>query len=258
MISQILTFKKFIPLLKELTSRDIKLKYRRSVLGIVWSVLNPLLMMLVITAVFSTIFRFDIPNFPIYYLTGSTVFGFFSEATTGAMSSVIYSASLIKKVYMPKYLFPLEKIIFAFVNMLFSLIAVFFVMVLTNTELYATIFISPLGLIYTFVFSIGVGLILASMAVFFRDIVHLYSVLITALTYFTPIIYPIEALPENIAVFMKLNPLYHYVNFFRDCVLYGEVPSLEENLICIVLAIVSLLIGLLVFKKNQDKFILYI
>ena len=119
MKAQLLTFKKYRYLLQDLTARDLKVKYRRSVLGFAWSILNPFLMMLVITAVFQNIFKFEVDYFPIYYLTGALLYNFVVEATNGSMTSIIGGASLIKKVYIPKYIFPLEKCIFAFVNMVF-------------------------------------------------------------------------------------------------------------------------------------------
>ena len=140
-------FYKYRHLLKELVSRDIKIKYRRSVLGVAWSVLNPLLMMLVITAVFSTIFKFQVENFPVYYLTGSLIFGFVTEATNNSMTSIIDNAPLIKKVYIPKYIFPLEKVSFAFVNALYSLIAVFIIMIILRVQVSWTIIMLPIPLI---------------------------------------------------------------------------------------------------------------
>ena len=229
MKGQIQAFKRYRYLLEDLTIKDIKIKYRRSILGILWSVLNPLLMMLVITAVFSLLFRFNIPNYPIYYLTGWVIFNFFSEATNGAMASVTSAAQLIKKVYIPKYIFPLEKALFALVNMCFS---------------------------------VGVGMILSAVAVFFRDIVHLYGVFLTALMYITPILYDDSVIEQSghfaILTIMRCNPLYYFVYFFRQVVMFGSVPSLKTNLACILMCLASLGLGLLVFKKAQDKFILYI
>ena len=126
------TFLKYKYLLHNLISRDLKVKYRRSTLGLLWSVLNPLLMSIVISIVFQNFFRFDVPNFAIYYLTGSLIFNFMNEATSSAMVSIVGNAPLIKKVYIPKYIFPLEKVMFAFVNMLFSMIALVIMMGVTK------------------------------------------------------------------------------------------------------------------------------
>lgn len=264
MKKQIQTFMRYRFLLEDLISRDLKVKYRRSVLGLVWSILNPLLMMLVVTTVFSTILRIQIENFPLYYLTGSLIFNFISEATSAALISIISSAQLIKKVYVPKYIFPVEKTLFSFVNMLFSLIAIVIIMVITpNTQWHWTLVLFPIPLIYALVFAIGLGLILASVNVFFRDVGHLYSVWLTAWTYLTPIIYTIGMLPENLRWLMKINPLYHYVTYFRMLVMDGNVPALtpgwqDLDLICLAFSLSFLVLGLIVFKKSQDKFILHI
>mgnify|MGYP002323529176 CR=1 FL=1 len=149
--------KKYNPLLIELVSRDIKVRYRKSVLGMLWTVLNPLLMMCVITVVFSTIFKQNIPNFPIYYLSGSLIFSFNSEATTNAMHSILSNCSLIKKVYLPKYLFPISCVLSSLVNLGFSLVAMFIVMIVTRTPFHATLLLMPIPIFYTFLFSVGLG-----------------------------------------------------------------------------------------------------
>lgn len=250
-------FKRYRFLLQDLIVRDIKVKYRRSVLGIAWSVLNPLLMMLVITAVFANIFRFDVDYFPIYYLTGLIIFSLVSEATSGSMVSILYGGALIKKVYIPKYIFPLEKCLFALVNMLFSAVAVVVVILILGMSIEFTIILFWIPVIYAFIFSVGLGLILATLAVFFRDITHLYAVWITAWMFLTPIIYPVEILPDNMRSLIRINPMYHFVNYFRDVVMYGRVPGLSENLICLAFALGSLFLGLIVFKWKQGRFIFY-
>ena len=170
------TFFKYKYLLHNLISRDLKVKYRRSTLGLLWSVLNPLLMSIVISIVFQNFFRFDVPNFAIYYLTGSLIFNFMNEATSSAMVSIVGNAPLIKKVYIPKYIFPLEKVMFAFVNMLFSMIALVIMMGVTKLGIIGsaadlniswTIVLFFIPMLYTLVFSLGLGLILAAVNVYF-------------------------------------------------------------------------------------------
>ncbi len=263
MKAQIDTFFRYRYLLANLIGRDLKVKYRRSALGYVWSILNPLLMMLVITTFISHLLRHGVENFPIYYLTGSVIFTFFTEATTTAMTSVYGSAALIKKVYIPKYLFPLEKVLFSFVNMLFSLIACVIMFIIMQAPVYWTVLLSPIPMIYVLIFAIGCGLILSSLSIFFRDIVHLYGVFTTALMYMTPIIYSAADLGDTglagIAVkFIYLNPLTHYVGMFRDYAMYGVLSSPVEHLICLAWAVGALLLGLFIFKRKQEKFILYI
>lgn len=245
-------------LLQELIIRDLKIKYRRSVLGYLWSVLNPLMMMTIITIVFSNVFRFDIPNFPVYLLVGQLIYTFFSESTNMAMHSILWGASLIKKIYLPKYIFPLSRVLSCFVTMLFSMIALFLVMIITNVEFHITLLLLPFVFLTVLVFCIGIGLILSVLVVFFRDIQHLYSVLLTGLSYLTPIFYPISILPEWLQDLMILNPLYGFINFFRKIAIYGQWPSVEEYVICMFFSVGALMTGLYIFKRHQNDFILYI
>ena len=250
--------KRYLPLARELVKRDLKLKYRRSVLGYLWSLLNPLLMMIVMTIVFSYMFRFDIPNFPMYLICGQTLFNFFNESTNMAMYSVIQNGLLIKKVYVQKYIFPVAKVISSFVTMSFSLVAILIVMVATRTPVHCSILLFWAPLLMLLVFSCGVGMILSALAVQFRDVTHLYGVLTMIWMYLTPIFYPIEAVPENVAWIIYANPLYNYITLFRSLVLYGMVPGIGNWLLGAVIALVMLTVGVLLFRKMQHNFILYI
>ena len=249
-------------LLGNLIGRDFKLKYRRSVLGVVWSVLNPLLMNIVMVAVFSTILdtrSSGIENFPVYLLIGQLLFNFFSEATGSAMSSMLGAAPLIKKVYVPKHIFPLEKVSFGLVNCLFSFIALVVVMLFTGAPLHPTAILALYPLLMLYIFSLGVGLVLAAMAVFFRDIMHLWGVFLTALMYFSAIFYdPAGMNNAFLTQFIKFNPLYWYITAFRATVLDGNLLSSSMIWICALCAFVALGIGLVAFRRQQDKFVLYI
>ncbi len=251
-------FIKYRNLLENLVSRDIKVRYRRSVLGMLWTVLNPLLMMVVITIVFSTLFKQNIEHFPIYYLSGSLIFSFSSETTSIALYSIIGNASLMKKVYIPKYLFPVSKVVSGLVNLGFSLIAMFLVMLVMGVEYHITLLLLPIPIFYTFLFATGLGLLLSAATVFFRDISHFYGVFVMAWTYFTPIFYPVDILPETARKVMNFNPMYHYVQYMRELILYGNFPSMRENLICFLFGAGMLLIGIWVFYRKQDKFVLYV
>jgi ABC-2 type transport system permease protein len=255
--------KRYKYLLSDLVTRDIKTKYRRSALGVLWSVLNPLLMMLVLTAVFSKIIRVEVEGgFALFYLTGYIIFNFISESSNFSLTSMINAGGLIKKVYIPKYIFPLEKTIFSLVNMLFSLIAfvlVFGIFLATGkVEIHATMLLFFIPMIYIFIFAFGLNLILSTLNVFFRDVGHLWGVFVTVWMYATPIIYPINIVPEWLQSIIRFNPLYHYVTYFRNVMIYGTVPSLTDNLICFGFSLIFLLVGITVFRKNQDKFVLHI
>ena len=258
MSTYIQNFKKYQPLLNELIARDIKTKYRRSLLGVLWTILNPLLMMVVLSVVFSNLFRFDIEYFPVYLLSGQLIFNFFSESTTNAMSAIIANGPLIKKIYVPKYMFVLSRIFSSTINLLASFTALICVMLVMRVRLHYTVLLSwiPLGLIVFF--SLGVGLILAAITVKFRDIMHLYSVFVTALMYLTPVIYPMSILPAWLTPIVKLNPITNILQMFRNVMIYNSLPSIASMIIAIVECSIMLVFGLYVFYKNQDDFILYI
>lgn len=251
-------FLKYRNLLYQLVRRDFLAKYKRSVLGVLWSVLNPLLTMLVITIVFSYIFRFEIENFPVYLLSGQIVFNMFSEITNMAMGSVIGNAALMKKVSVPKYIFPASRAVSGLVNFALSFIALLLVMAITKAPFHLSMLYAIVPAFLTFVFSMGVGLVLSALVVFFRDINYIYGVGLTAVTYFTPLFYPISIIPEQLRWIISLNPLFHFVQCFRTCAIYGAVPTLWQNLICTLLAVSALGMGLFVFYKKQDQFILYV
>ena len=249
---------KYMWLLEELVKKDLKIKYRKSILGYLWSILNPLLMMTVLTIVFSNLFKFDIPNYPLYLLSGQLLFSFYSDATNQSMTSIINGASLIKKVYLTKYIFPFSRIVSSFITMLFSLFALLIVMLATNSEFYLTLLLVPVALCYLFIFSVGIGMLLATIVVYFRDIEYLYGVFLTIFMYLTPIIYPLSIVPDWLKCFILWNPMTSYVEFFRKCVMYGQWPSLELHLTCIIWAMLMLMIGVTFFEKKENTFILYI
>ena len=253
---QFTSFSRFRHLLGLLVKRDFVTRYRKSVLGVLWSLLNPLLTMLVMTLVFSYLFRFQIENFPVYLLSGQIIFGFFSESTMQAMGSIISAEHVIKKVYVPKYIFPLSKVLSSLVNLLFSFLAFLFVFVITGARFRATMLLLPIPILYTFVFSLGVAMLLSSMAVFFRDLTYLYGIFLTLLTYLTPLFYPIEIIPERMQPFMGFNPMYHFVDYFRDLALRGVVPGLWDNAVCLGFALAALCCGMYVFMSQQEKYIL--
>ena len=255
---QLVSFNRYKHLLRLLVKRDFISKYRKSVLGILWSLLNPLLTMLVMTLVFSYLFRFQIENFPVYLLSGQIIFGFFNESTTLAMSSVITNEGVIKKIYVPKYIFPLSRVLSSLVNLAFSLVAFLLVFIITRAPFHITMLLLPIPIIYTFVFSLGIAMLLSSLAVFFRDLTYLYGILLTLVMYLTPLFYPIEIIPEQMQPFMGFNPLYHFVDYARDLALRGVVPDLWSNMVCIGFALAALCCGLYVFMRQQDKYILHL
>ncbi|MBR1729694.1 MAG: ABC transporter permease [Selenomonadaceae bacterium] len=249
---------KYRYLISELVVRDIKKKYRRSVLGVLWSLLNPLLTMIVTAMIFSNLFRFDIVNFPLYLLCGQIIVTFYNESTSFAMSSIIENGSLLKKVYIPKYLFPVSRVISSCVNLFFTLPALFLILIVTKMSLPLESFTFIIPLLLMFFFCLGVGLILSTIAVYFRDIFHLYGVFLSVLGYATPVFYPESIVPESYMFIFKINPLYFYLKAFRQAIYDGQFPELDLILICFAMAIAALSIGIFLFRKYHNNFILYI
>jgi ABC-2 type transport system permease protein len=258
MKSHLENFNKFKPLLYELAARDVKIKYRKSVLGVLWTLLNPLLMMIILSIVFSNLFKFNVENYSLYILCGQVVFNFFNEATSSSMTAILGNAALIKKVYIPKYLFVLSRITSSTINFLSSFCALILVMIFTHTELHYTMFLVVIPLVLLLLFSLGVGLILSAITVKFRDVMHLYTVFLTALMYLTPVIYPMSILPGMVKRIVSINPLTPILEMFRNVVIYNTLPSLSSCVISSITVIITLALGLYVFYKQQDTFILNI
>ena len=249
-------FRRYNFLLRQLISRDFKGKYKRSVLGVLWSFLNPLLTMTVQYIVFSTLFRGDIQNYPLYLLSGIVCFNFFNEATSMALVSIAGNASLITKVYVPKYIYPLSRILSSTINLLMSLIPLLMVMLLTQTPVRPAVVLLPFGLVCLVGFCLGVGLVLSTMMVFFRDTQFLWGVINLLWMYATPVFYPESIIPAEFMIIYKCNPLYHIIRFIRIVLIQGISPEPKAYALCLLASFVPLLVGVLVFMKNQDKFVL--
>lgn len=260
-------FQKDIFILKQLVSKDFKIKYRRSFLGVAWSVLNPLLMMIVMAIVFTTIFAqgrngsITPEMYPLYLIVGNVTFAVMSDSTSQALSSIIYASSLLKKVKVHRFVFPVQKVLFSLVNFAFSLIAVAIVMLWFRVVPTWHLLLLPVCLILLMFFCMGVGLLLSAATVFFRDVMHLWSVVLTAWTYFTPIFWTTDyilKMPHILRVLMYANPMYNYLQFMREIFLFQTCPTPLEFGLCVAWAVIAMAIGYTVFHKNEHKFILYI
>ena len=249
---------KYSFLIRQLVARDFKTKYKRSVLGMLWSFLNPLLTMSIQYVVFSTIFKSTIPNFVIYLLSGIICYNFFNEATNMCLMSIIGNASLINKVFVPKYIYPFSRTLSSSINLLLSLVPLLIMMLVTQTPITKAILLLPFVLILLFLFSYGIGLILATMMVFFRDTQFLWGIFSMLLMYLTPIFYPETIIPAQFITVYKLNPLYHILRFVRSILIDGVSLEPKAYLYCLILCLVPFLLGVVIFRKNQDKFVLNI
>lgn len=257
-INAIFALKKYNFLIRQLVGRDFKNKYKRSVLGMFWSFLNPLLMMLVQYFVFSNIFRSDIPYFAAYLIIGTVMFNFFSESCGMSLTSILGNAGLITKVYMPKYIYPLTRTMSSVVNLLISLIPMIIVCLVTGVQFQKSAILSMFFYICLIIFCLGLGMLLATSMVFFRDTQFLWGVLSMMWMYATPIFYPETIIPENLRGIMQINPLYHFLKAVRMCFLEGISPEPLVYFQCLMIAIGMLLAGAFIFVRNQDKFILYL
>lgn len=251
-------WEKYRFLIKQLVARDFKTKYKRSILGYLWSFLNPLLTMAVQYIVFSTLFRSDIKNFPVYLLTGIILFNFFSEAVGQGLISIVANAALITKVYVPKYIYPSTKVISCAINLLISIIPLLIVTILTGTRITLAIFLLPFVLLCLLVFCIGMSLALSSAMVFFRDTQYLWGIACLIWTYATPLFYPESIIPDRFQFILKVNPMYYFVRFARTILIDGISPDPTLYAYCILSAALALVIGSFIFKKAQDKFVLFI
>ena len=245
-------------LIKQLVARDFKTKYKRSVLGYLWSFLNPLLTMTVQYIVFSTIFRSGISNFPVYLLSGIILFNFFTDAVGQGLTSIVGNASLITKVYVPKYIYPVTRVVSSSINMLISVIPLLIVTLLTGAKITPAVLLLPFALACLLVFCIGMSLFLSTTEVFFRDTQYLWGIVSLVWMYATPLFYPENIIPTQFRFIQTLNPMYHYVRFVRTILINGCSPEPKAYLFCAASASLMCVFGAIVFKKNQDKFILYV
>ena len=245
-------------LLKQLVSRDFKVKYKRSVLGMAWSFINPLLTMIVQYIVFSTIFKSNTANYPVYLLTGAVIYNFFNEAVNNGLVSITSNAALIRKVYVPKYIYPISKLFFSLINFGISLIPLALVMIITGLEFKASLLLLIFDVLCLLGFILGMMLILSTSMTFFQDTQFLWSVVSMIWMYCTPLFYTESIIPNNLLTIFHMNPMYQYISFARTCIIDGISPEPISYLWCLLSSVIVLAVGLFVFKKNQDKFVLYI
>ena len=250
--------KRYSFLLKQLVMRDFKTKYKRSVLGVLWSFLNPLLTMSVQYLIFAALFQSSIENFAVYLMTGVVIFNFFSEAVVLGLTSIVANAPLITKVYVPKYIYPVSRVLSSAVNVLISMVPLCIMILFSGLPLTKALLLAPLVLAFTTIFCIGMSLLLSSLMVFFRDTQFLWGILSMLWMYMTPIFYPESIIPREFLPLYHMNPLYQFIFFLREITLNGVSPGPDTFLYCVLASLAPLLVGLLVFKKVQDRFVFYL
>lgn len=245
-------------LIYQLVLRDFKAKYKRSTLGMCWSFLNPLLTMAVQYVVFSMVFKSDTPNYPVYLLSGTVFFSFFSEAVSQGLMSIAGNAALINKVYMPKFVYPVSKVISSLVNFVLAFMPIFLVMFFTGTPVRPAMLLILFDVLCLVVFTTGMVLLLSTAMVYFRDTQFLWGVLSMIWMYMTPIFYPETIISETVLPLYRLNPLYQFITFARTTMIDGVSPAPMLYVGCIAWAVIMFLIGMKVFRKHQNEFVLYI
>ena len=241
-----------------LAIKELKIRYKRSVLGFLWALLNPAFMMIVLTLVFSTIMRFNIPHYAIFLLSVLLPWTFFSQSLSYAVESIVSNGDLIKKVAVPKLVFPMAAVVSNIINLLLSLIPLAVLVPLLRHPFYWTWIYLPVPLLALTIFTMGMTFFFAAVNVFYRDVAHILQVVLSAWFYVTPIIYPLDMLPKHYQWILKLNPIIYVINGFRLSVYYGQLPRMQSIVASFVCAFISLLLGYAVFRKYQNTFVFYV
>jgi ABC-2 type transport system permease protein len=241
-----------------LALKELKVRYKRSVLGFMWALLNPALMMLVLSVVFSTIMRFSIPHYAIFLLSVLLPWTFFSQSLSYAVESIVGNGELIKKVSVPKLVFPVAAVVSNIINLLLSLIPLALLVVGMRHPFYKTWLFLPIPMLALIIFTLGMTFFFATANVYYRDVAHIIQVVLSAWFYLTPIIYALDFIPQNRQWLFKLNPIIYVINGFRLAVYYGMLPRWQSIAASFVCAFVALAIGFGVFRKYQDEFVFYV
>lgn len=243
-------------LIYQLTRRDVLTRYKRSVLGVAWTMLNPLGMMLVLTIAFSQVFRFKTEfSYPAYVLSGLMTWNFFSQTTTASMVNLVWGGGLLHRIYVPRTSFALAAVLTGVINFLFSLVPLVLVMLITGVPMRWTIILFPFPLLLLACFALGLGLLISTFAVYFPDVAEMYGIALLGWMYLTPVIYPESILPETYRFWVThLNPMYYMVNLIRTVIYQGQLPSWGDVIPAVAVAVGTLIIGWIIFTRKADEF----
>lgn len=245
-------------LVRNLVVRDLKVRYRRSTVGFVWTMLQPLLTMMVLTAVFSAIFRFDLPNYPVYALSGIMFWNFFSQSITASMNSLRGNAQLFTKVPVPKEVFPVATVIAGVINLALALVPLFAILLVTGHPIRVAALFLPVAILLAALFTLGAGLLLSPLAIVFHDTVEMVGVLMTLFMYLTPLFYPMDIVPDEYRWVVRFNPIRSVLEVFRDPIYFGKVPPLSHVAVAVSITALALIVGAVVFRKSSDRIAFYV
>jgi ABC-type polysaccharide/polyol phosphate export permease len=257
-IEELLALVHYRELIFQLISRSVKTRYKRSFLGVAWTMVNPLLTMAVLTLVFSSLFRFPAENYALYVLSGLLLWNFFAQSTTAAMGDLMWSGGLITRVNFPKSVFPIAAVGTGLFNLLLALIPYFAIALILGAKISIAILWLPISILIATIFTLGVAMALSSVVVFFADVLPMYEIVLTAWLYLTPIIYPIDLLPEPIQSVLRFNPLLPIVEVFRAPLYEGMPPDLSTLAYASAVAIVALVLGWWMFTRKSREFATYV
>jgi homopolymeric O-antigen transport system permease protein len=241
-----------------LALKELTVRYKRSVLGFMWALLNPALLMLVLTVVFSTIMRFPIPHYPIFLLSVLLPWTFFSQSLSYGVESIVGNAELIKKVSVAKLVFPMAAVVANLINLLLSLIPLALLVLLMRHPFHVTWLYLPVPILALTIFTVGTSFLFATANVYYRDVAHIIQILLSAWFYLTPIIYSLDFIPAKDRWLFKLNPLIYVINGFRLSVYYGLLPSAKSVAASFACAFLALIVGFAIFRRYQDDFVFYV
>ena len=241
-----------------LAIKELKVRYKRSTLGFVWALLHPLLMMTVLTIVFSAVMRIPVENYAIFLMCTLFPWTFFSQSMAYSTESIVSNAALLKSVYIPKLVLPVAAVLANLINFLLSLIPLALLLAVFDFPFHNTLLYLPIPVLALVLFTLGCGFFFAAVNVYFRDVTHIVQILLTAWFYFTPIIYSLEFLPVQYHKFFRLNPMLYILDGFRHAVYYGELPSAMSIALSLACGALALAIGFGVFRRYQDSFVFYV
>jgi ABC-2 type transport system permease protein len=233
-------------------------RYKRSVLGFFWSLLNPLLNTIVFTIIFSTVFKIGVKSFIIYFLSGYQLWNFFAQSTQVASNCLLKNGPLFKKIYIFKPIFVISIVLSNMVNLAFALIPLFMLLPILGKGFHLSLLFLPIAILLATMFTIGISFLVSATAVFFNDIIDMYQIFLMPWMYLTPIIYPIDIIPKKYWPFLKINPMYYIIECFRQPIFLGKLPSLDTFYMAIFVAGVTLWVGYKVFTRLSDTFVYYV